>query len=82
MTTIALLGGPSAAWSGVSVVVHPDSSINNITPMQAANIFLGKTKTLPNGKLVIPIDQGRLSKIRHMFYKKDFSSAVVKLSLR
>lgn len=67
---IALLTGSGLAWPEISIVVHPNSSMNNITPVQAANIFLGKTKTFPNGKLVIPIDQARLSKIRQEFYKK------------
>ena len=54
----------------VSVIVHPDANINTITPAYVANIFLGKIKTLPNGKIVIPIDQRRDSAARLAFYKK------------
>ncbi|ARN76217.1 hypothetical protein [Oceanicoccus sagamiensis] len=60
----------SAAHAEVSVVVHPNIDMSNISPAQASNIFLGKTKTLPNGKLVIPIDQERSSDVRNEFYKK------------
>ena len=56
--------------AGVLVVVNPDSPINNISPVQAANIFLGKTRNMPNGKLAIPVDQARNSSIRNEFYEK------------
>jgi ABC-type phosphate transport system substrate-binding protein len=56
--------------AGVSVIVHPDVQLNNISPAQAENIFLGRTKNLPNGKLVIPIDQASDSATRLEFYKK------------
>ncbi len=60
----------SHAFAEVSVVVHPTTDMNNISQAQASNIFLGKTKTLPNGKLVIPIDQERASDVRNEFYRK------------
>ncbi|WP_101757010.1 phosphate ABC transporter substrate-binding protein [Oceanicoccus sp. KOV_DT_Chl] len=60
----------SQLFAGVNVVVHRDANIDAITPAQAANIFLGKTKNLPTGQLVIPIDQARTSTVRIEFYDK------------
>lgn len=54
----------------VAVVVHLDNDMTNITTVQAANIFLGKTKTMPSRQLIIPIDQARKSDIRKEFYEK------------
>lgn len=58
------------ALAAVVVVVHPASEINNITSVQAANIFLGKTKTLPNDSFAIPIDLTMKNPVRREFYKK------------
>ena len=68
-TFISLLAS-NLVFSGVSVVVHPNSSTNNITSAQVTNLFLGKTRTLPNGRLTIPIDQSRESETRNEFYQK------------
>ncbi|ARN74263.1 hypothetical protein [Oceanicoccus sagamiensis] len=54
----------------IAVVVHPDAKIETISPAYVVNIFLGKVKTLPNGQIVIPIDQSRESEARLTFYKK------------
>jgi ABC-type phosphate transport system substrate-binding protein len=54
----------------IAIVVHPDNSTDSLTQIQAANIFLGKVKTMPNGQLVIPIDQSRKSSVRADFYLK------------
>lgn len=66
---ILLLASP-VMRAEVSVVVHPSAEIDNITAANVVNIFLGKVKTLPNGKLIIPIDQPRDSETRFNFYKK------------
>jgi ABC-type phosphate transport system substrate-binding protein len=58
------------ALAGVSVIVHPSQSIDELTRAQAVNVFLGKIKTLPSGTLIIPIDQERMSPERLEFYEK------------
>ena len=61
---------PVHVFASILVVVHPDRDINNISPVQVANIFLGKTKRLSNGGLIIPVDQSRDSHTRNEFYSK------------
>ena len=70
MAAIGWLAYTASAHAGIAVIVHPSIQVSNISPTQAANIFLAKSKTLPNGKLVIPIDQSRKSEVRVEFYKK------------
>ncbi len=67
---MGLLLFASALRAEVSVVVHPDAKISSISPAYLVNIFLGKVKTLPNGSIIIPIDQSRDSQARSVFYKK------------
>jgi len=69
LSIIALLLS-SHSQADVAVVVHLNNDMTNITTVQAANIFLGKTKTMPSRKLIIPIDQSRKSDIRKEFYEK------------
>ena len=66
---LLLLCSPLIA-AEVSVVVHPDARIDSISQAQVVNIFLGKVKTLPSGKIIIPIDQSRERDVRKSFYKK------------
>lgn len=70
IAALLLLAVSSLSSAEISVVVHPDNSTDSVTAIQAANIFLGKTRTMPNGKLIIPIDQARDSEVRTSFYKK------------
>ena len=67
---IGLLLIPAMLRAEILVVVHPDEKINTISPAYVVNIFLGKVKTLPNGKIIIPIDQRRESETRSLFYKR------------
>ena len=70
LTALLLLVSCQLVYADIAVVVHPNNSTNSITAIQAANVFLGKTKTMPNGKLIIPIDQSRKSAVRNDFYLK------------
>jgi len=65
-----MLVNSQLVFGDIAVVVNPHNTTETITTIQAANIFLGKVKTMPNGKLIIPIDQSRKSKVRDSFYLK------------
>ena len=65
---VLLLSG--SVYAAVSVIVHPSIEVTNITAAQVANIFLGKTKILPTGELVIPIDLPSNDDSRKEFYRK------------
>ncbi|MCV2369252.1 type 2 periplasmic-binding domain-containing protein [Roseateles oligotrophus] len=53
----------------VVVIVHPSIAIGNPRPDQIANLFLGKTDTLPGSPVLIPIDLPEDSGSRRQFYK-------------
>lgn len=65
-----LLFGFSAAQAGILVVAHPSVEDTALTSNVAANIFLGKTKSLPSGKKMVPIDQDKGEAARDEFYTK------------
>ncbi|WP_339339831.1 phosphate ABC transporter substrate-binding protein [uncultured Oceanicoccus sp.] len=61
---------PVRVFADIVVIVHPSMELNTISSEQVANIFLGKTRILPNGKLIVPVDQPRNSDTSREFYSK------------
>ena len=68
LTMLLLLG--SAAQAEVAIVVNSSVSVASITPDVAAEIFLGKLDSLPNGTKMVPIDQEDAQSVRTEFYTK------------
>lgn len=60
----------SAAHAEVAIVVNKSVAISEIATDQAADIFLGKVDSLPNGTKMVPIDQEDTEKVRTEFYTK------------
>jgi len=60
----------SSASGELAIIVNASNQTNGITADQVASIFLGKTRTLPDGTKVIPIDQFEGEKPRAEFYDK------------
>ena len=54
----------NSAVAGIAVIVHPSVKTESLSIAQVVNLFLGKSKLLPSGKLVIPIDQTKTSEVR------------------
>lgn len=71
------LGLGTAAHAGVAVIAHPSVKLSGISKSDLSKIYLGKSKSYPNGKAVQPIDQGTSSKARRHFNQK-----VLKMSER
>jgi ABC-type phosphate transport system substrate-binding protein len=69
MVTAALAGAASFAQAEVVVVVSAKSAATAITSDQAADIFLGKSSTLPGGGQAVPVDQAE-GATRDEFYQK------------
>jgi hypothetical protein len=75
---VALMGSASvmlgstanSVQAGVAVVVNAGSGAAPISDQQAANIFLGKSNTLPDGTKVVPVDQEEGEAPRDEFYQK------------
>jgi len=62
----------SNAFSGISVIVHPDNA-NTLSPSEISRIFLGKKRSFPDGSESVAVDQAEGSDIR-----KTFVSGVLK----
>jgi ABC-type phosphate transport system substrate-binding protein len=58
------------ASAGVAVIGNPDLAVNSITAEQAANIFLGKMKRLPDGSPVTVIEHKDGDSVKEEFYDK------------
>ena len=58
------------ALADIVVVVHPDSGVDSLTQDEVQRIFLGKTKSFPNGQQAIPINQDDGRPIRESFNEK------------
>lgn len=65
-SVLVLLAG--AANAEVVVVVSSRSALSALSQHQVADIFLGKTSRLPDGQMVLPVDQPEGSAVRGRFY--------------
>jgi ABC-type phosphate transport system substrate-binding protein len=72
LTVIGLLGSVfvNAVNAEVLVVVSAKNPVDNLTPEQAADIFLNNVATFPSGGVAAPIDQSEASAVRVEFYTK------------
>lgn len=52
----------------VAVIANQRNSVESLTPKQVQDIFLGRTRTFPDGRYALPIDQS--SALRAEFYQK------------
>lgn len=66
LLAISTLVGSAVAWSGVAVIVHPSNG-NSVSAKDISKIFLGKSKTFPDGSEAIPVDQTDGSAVRTSF---------------
>lgn len=58
----------SAARSDIAVIVHPQASVGAVTLQEAADVFLGKTREMRDGTMLIPLDQKKNPDVRSAFY--------------
>lgn len=66
---LALRVGSLEAQADIVVVVSPKSEVENLTPAQVADIFLGKISRFPGGRRAVPLDQPEGSPVREEFYR-------------
>lgn len=58
------------AFAEVVVIVSAKSAATALTEEQAADLFLGKSNTLPGGGQAVPVDQSEGSALREQFYTR------------
>ena len=60
------------SWSGltlaeVAVIVHPSASVDSLTADEISRLFMGKSKSFPNGSPAIALNQDDGSATRDVF---------------
>lgn len=60
----------SGARAEVVLVVSADSALDNLTHKQVSKIFLGKSRRLPDGSAVVPLNQVESALEREFFYRE------------
>jgi ABC-type phosphate transport system substrate-binding protein len=64
---LAFLNVSAFVRAEVAVVVHPSSGIASLTEDDVARIFLGKSKSFPNGAAAVPVNQDEGAPARDKF---------------
>ncbi len=62
-----LLGWSGLCAAGIAVVVHPSAGFESLSEDEVSRIFLGKSKTFPNGTPANPLNQAEGSSVRDRF---------------
>jgi ABC-type phosphate transport system substrate-binding protein len=68
MLTAAVPAAEPASGS-IVVVVNPQSGVDKLTKDEIIDIFLGRYRKLPSGKMALPIDVAEASAERARFYQ-------------
>lgn len=61
------LGFASASWAEVAVIVHPSAGFDSLSEDDVSRLFLGKSKSFPNGAQAVPVNQNEGSAVRDKF---------------
>jgi hypothetical protein len=67
LTAILLIFCVNYAQADIVVIGNLKSSLSLLSAVQLEDIFMGRTRSLPNGQVALPIDQ---SLLRAEFYQK------------
>jgi ABC-type phosphate transport system substrate-binding protein len=65
----ALAAPVFAAESGIVVIVNPQSGVEKLSKDEVIDIFLGRYRKLPGGRVALPIDVAESSSVRARFYQ-------------
>ena len=60
----------SLAQAEIAVIVHPSSAIDALTEDDVARLYLGKSKSFPNGDQATPLNQEEGSATRQAFHEQ------------
>jgi len=67
---VSLALSAATAQAGVVVIVHPSVGVSSLTQDDVSRIFLAKSKTFPNEKAAVPVNQNEGSAARAAFEDK------------
>ena len=66
-TAVFLFLFTTAAQAEIVVIGNLKNNLQSLNSIQVEDIFMGRTRSLPNGRIALPIDQ---SALRSEFYQK------------
>jgi len=55
------------AFAATAIIAHPGNTVTGLSAEQAAQIYLGRTRTFPDGKPATPVDLPEGSTVREKF---------------
>ena len=70
----------SSMLAEIVVIVNPVSKVKNLNASYVKKVFMKKIKSLPNGEILVPIDQNYESEIYRSFYESIASKTPGRMS--
>lgn len=67
LAAVLMLGLTNLVWAEVAVIVHPSAGFDSLTEDDVSRLFLGKSKSFPNGSAATPVNQNEGSAVRDKF---------------
>ncbi len=67
LLAVAALGLSSSVFAGVAVIVNPAAGVDSLSQAEVARLFLGKSKSFPNGAAATAVNQNDGSAVRDAF---------------
>ncbi|CBL45302.1 Hypothetical protein HDN1F_17190 [gamma proteobacterium HdN1] len=64
----ALLLSTTPAYAEFVVIVHKDADVRSMSKDEVARVFMMKSKTLPNGREVVPLSQSSREQFNDRFF--------------
>lgn len=67
LAAVAALGWSAFVFAEVAVIVHPSVEHGSLTRAEVSRLFLGKSKSFPNGMHAVAVNQDEGSAVREKF---------------
>ena len=67
LAALAIISWSGLALAEVAVIVHPSASVDSLTADEISRLFMGKSKSFPNGSPAIALNQDDGSATRDVF---------------
>lgn len=68
IVSACLFGQVMSAQADIVVVVPLDNPLRNLTAEQVSDLYLGRTRRLPDGQSVVVLERDRDSRLRERFF--------------
>ncbi len=69
-----------AEAAGIAVIVHPQSGVEKLSREEVVDIFLGRYRKLPGGRVALPIDVAEANPERARFYQLLVKKSLAEMS--